>query len=187
MSPRLPHVTAETADDKQRTLLDDTKRQLGRVPNLYASMANGPAALKGYLAMRDALTKGVLTAKLREQLALLIAQENGCLYCLSAHTMRGGMMGFSDQELARTRNAQSGDPHTHAVLTIAREVMKTGGNVDDAVLTDARSAGVSDAELAEIVAHIALNVLSNYFNHLAQPELDFPAVDASLPAIEVTA
>lgn len=77
--------------------------------------------------MRDALTEGVLTAKLREQLALLIAQENGCPYCLSAHTMRGGMMGFSDQELARTRNAQSADPHTHAVLTIAREVMKTGG------------------------------------------------------------
>jgi uncharacterized peroxidase-related enzyme len=187
MSPRLPRVEPDTADDKQRELLKTTEKQLGRVPNLYAAMANGPAALSGYLAMRDALAKGSLNAKLRERLALLIAQENGCVYCLSAHTMRGGMMGFSPDELARTRNAQSDDPHIDAVLSIAREIMRSHGNVDDEMLEHARAAGVTDAELAEIVAHIALNVLSNYFNHLARPELDFPEVDGALPEIEANA
>ncbi|WP_250562629.1 carboxymuconolactone decarboxylase family protein [Sphaerisporangium fuscum] len=159
-------------------LLEETRRQLGRVPNLYAALANGPAALAGYLAMRDHLTRGVLRARLREQLALLVAQENHCTYCVSAHTLRGGKLGMSQDELARTREADADDPHTRAVLRLARDVMRTGGRVDDEALAAARAAGVTDAELAEIVAHVALNTLSNYFNHLARPDLDFPEVPA---------
>jgi uncharacterized peroxidase-related enzyme len=178
MTTRLPQLTPETAGPEQRTLLEETHRQLGRVPNLYAALANSPAALRGYLAMRDSLTKGVLTSRLREQLALLIAQENHCAYCLAAHTMRGARLGLSDEELAQTRRAEAADPHAHAVLTVAREVMWTGGDIGDETLAKARAAGVTDAELAEIVAHVALNVLSNYFNHLARPDLDFPAAPA---------
>ncbi|POX51179.1 alkylhydroperoxidase [Streptomyces sp. Ru71] len=160
-------------------LLDETRRQLGRLPNLYAALANGPAALAGYLALRDHLGRGELSLRVREQLALLIAQENHCTYCVSAHTLRGHKLGLTDQELARTREAADDtDPHTDAVLRLAREIMRTGGRVTDTALADARRAGVNDAELAEIVAHIALNTLSNYFNHLAQPDLDFPEVAA---------
>jgi len=171
--PRLPQLT-EDSDG----LLAETRRQLGRVPNLYAALANGPAALAGYLAMRDHLAKGVLKVRLREQLALLIAQENTCTYCVSAHTMRGHRLGMTDEELARTRQGVDDDPHTAAVLTITKKIMRTGGRVTDDDLATARAAGVTDEELAEIVAHIALNTLSNYFNHLAQPDLDFPEVRA---------
>lgn len=171
--PRLPQLT-----DDPSGLLAETRRQLGKVPNLYAALANGPAALAGYLAMRDQLSKGELTPRLREQIALLTAQENGCTYCVSAHTMRGKRMGMSDDELARTRSATDADPHADAVLRITHLVIHNAGRVTDADLDQARAAGVSDAELAEIVAHVALNVLSNYFNHLAQPELDFPEVAA---------
>ncbi len=172
--PRMPQLT-----DDPSGLLDQTRRQLGRLPNLYAALANGPAALAGYLALRDHLGHGVLTARLREQLALLAAQENHCTYCVSAHTLRGRKLGLSDEELARTREgADDSDPHADALLRVAREVMRTGGRVGDTALADARRAGVTNAELAEIVAHIALNTLSNYFNHLAQPDLDFPEVSA---------
>lgn len=172
--PRMPQLT-----DDRSGLLDQTRRALGRVPNLYATLANGPQALAGYLALRDHLGQGVLSARIREQLALLAAQENQCTYCVSAHTLRGGKMGLSEKELLRTREgADDGDPHADAVLRIAREVIRTKGRVDDTALDTARRAGVTDAELAEIVAHIALNTLSNYFNHLAQPELDFPEVTA---------
>lgn len=171
---RMPQL----ADDPSG-LLDQTRRQLGRLPNLYAALANGPAALAGYLALRDHLGRGVLPARLREQLALLAAQENHCTYCVSAHTLRGRKLGLSDEELIRTREAADDtDPHADAVLRLAREVMRTGGRVEDTALAAARRAGVTDAELAEIVAHIALNTLSNYFNHLAQPDLDFPEVSA---------
>ncbi|MDI2132844.1 carboxymuconolactone decarboxylase family protein [Yinghuangia seranimata] len=171
--PRIPVV-----DGDPEGLLEATQRQLGRVPNLYATLANGPQALAGYLAMRDALTKGVLRAKVREQLALLIAQENSCTYCVSAHTLRGSKMGFSDEQLVKTREAADDDPHVDAILRLAREVVRTRGRVDDDALAAARAAGVTDAELAEVVAHVALNTLSNYFNHLAEPELDFPEVKA---------
>ncbi|HEY8721893.1 carboxymuconolactone decarboxylase family protein [Pengzhenrongella sp.] len=183
MTDRLPPVTTDIAGTEQRALLEQTERKLGRVPNLYAAMANGPAALRGYLALRDALAGGVLGARLREQLALLIAQENECGYCISAHSMRGGRMGFSDDELARTRRAEAEDPHVQAVLTVARGIVRSGGGVSDELLADVRAAGVTDAELAEIVAHVALNVLSNYFNQLARPALDFPAVDPAPPVI----
>lgn len=157
-------------------LLPKVKAQLGRVPNLYATMANGPAALTGYLALREQLLTGVLSERLREQLALFIAQENGCDYCVAAHTFRGQkLLKMTDTEIAATRVADDADPHAAAILTVAREVMRTKGRVDDDTLDAARAAGVTDAELAEIVAHVALNVLSNYFNHLAKPDLDFPA------------
>ena len=172
---RLPLITTDIADDEQSALLAEVRRQLGRVPNLYAALANSPAALRGYLDLRGALTAGALDARLREQLALLIAAENGCDYCVAAHTMRAGRMGFTDREIADTRAARSVDPHADAVLRLARDILRTRGRIDDAALAAACSAGVSDAEISDIAGHIALNVLSNYFNHIARPELDFPA------------
>ncbi|HTJ32731.1 MAG TPA: carboxymuconolactone decarboxylase family protein [Dactylosporangium sp.] len=176
---RLPQLTAETADEQQRELLGETQRQLGRVPNLYAALANGPAALRGYLALRDALAHGVLRLRVREQLALLVANDNHCAYCVAAHTFRGGKLGMSGEQLAATRRAEDDDPHTAAILRVAREVRRTGGDVGDDLLAEVRAAGVTDAELAEVVAHVALNTLSNMFNHLARPELDFPKVEVA--------
>ncbi|MGW5572996.1 carboxymuconolactone decarboxylase family protein [Nocardia thailandica] len=173
---RLPLLSPETGDAEQAELLAEVRRQLGRVPNLYAAMANSPATLRGYLALRQALTAGKLGARVREQLALLVAAENGCEYCVSAHTLRAEKMGFTPEAIAATRDARAADPHAEAVLRVAREVSRTGGRVSDEQLAAARAAGVSDAELAEIVGHVALNVLSNHFNHLARPELDFALV-----------
>ncbi|WP_280240757.1 carboxymuconolactone decarboxylase family protein [Nocardia abscessus] len=171
---RLPLVPTDSADAEQIDLLTEVERQLGRVPNLYAAMANSPATLRGYLNLREALGRGKLSARIREQLALLIASENGCDYCTAAHTMRASRMGFIEQAIIDTRAARAADPHTDAILRIARAVLRTRGRIEDTTLASARAAGVSDAELSEIVGHIALNVLSNYFNHVAEPELDFP-------------
>ena len=177
--PRIDTVTADTADAEQRELLDATKRQLGKVPNLYATLAQSPAALRGYLALRDSLLTGVLDERQREQLALLIAQENACDYCIAAHTMRGSrLLKMTPDELLATRHAHDADPHTDAILRVAADVVANRGQITDSALRTAREAGVTAPELAEIVAHVALNVLSNYFNHLAQPELDFPAAPA---------
>ncbi|WP_328407969.1 carboxymuconolactone decarboxylase family protein [Nocardia sp. NBC_00403] len=178
---RLPLVSTETADAEQADLLTEVQRQLGRVPNLYAAMANSPATLRGYLTLRDALTKGKLSARVREQLALLVAGENGCDYCVAAHTMRAGRMGFTDEAIAATRAATAEDPHADAVLHFAKEVLQSRGRVDDGLIASARQRGVSDAELSEIVGHVSLNILSNYFNHVAQPELDFPPAAALTP------
>jgi uncharacterized peroxidase-related enzyme len=181
LMPRLPQLVTISATPEQQELLDLTRRQLGRVPNLYAAMAGGPAALRGYLALRDALVAGVLDSALRERLALLIAQDNRCTYCVSAHTMRMSKLGLDADEALRARAGESADPHAAAVLKVAAELLEARGRIGDDDLASARAAGVTDAELAEVVAHIALNTLSNYFNHLAEPELDFPEVALVLP------
>jgi uncharacterized peroxidase-related enzyme len=171
------HVTAPDLSPEQHHLLTQTRAQLGKVPNLYATIANGPAALRGYLALREALAGGALSDRTREQLALLVAQDNGCAYCVAAHTLRGTRLhGMSEAQLEQTRHAHDDDPHTDAVLRVARAVLRTGGRVDDVLVDHARQAGVTDEELMEIVGHVALNVFSNYANHLAQPDLDFPPV-----------
>ncbi|MEU5406308.1 carboxymuconolactone decarboxylase family protein [Nocardia asteroides] len=171
---RLPLIAADTADGEQAELLTEVERQLGRVPNLYAAMANSPATLRGYLRLRDSLSRGKLGARTREQLALLIAADNGCEYCVSAHTTRATKMGFTPEAIAATKAARAEDPHAAAVLRFARAVLRTGGRVGDEQLAEARASGVGDTELTEAVGHVALNVMSNYFNHVARPELDFP-------------
>lgn len=176
MAARIPVLDDESADAEQRELLDATRRQLGRTPNLYAAMANSPATLRGYLALRESLGQGALGDVDRERLALLVAEVNGCDYCVAAHTMRGGRLGLSAEELRATRDARADDPHARALLEVARSVLATGGRVEDDLVVSARERGVTDEELTEVVGHVALNVLSNFFNHLARPALDFPPV-----------
>jgi uncharacterized peroxidase-related enzyme len=178
---RLPLIDSTTASDKARALLDKTQAQLGLVPNLYRALANSPAALSGYLAFREALQRGRLAPRLREQLALVVAQVNHCEYCVSAHSLRGAKIGISSDELNSNRRADSIEPMTAAALKFARSVIERGGNITDADLATVRDAGFDDEGIAEIVAHIALNTYSNFFNHVAQPELDFPRVEVELP------
>jgi uncharacterized peroxidase-related enzyme len=173
---RLPTIDPTVANGAAKDLLDKTQAQLGRVPNLYRTMANAPAALDGYLSFRAALVRGLLSNQLREQLALLIAEENNCEYCVSAHSFRGQKIGLSPDELTANRRAEAGDAKTEAALRFARAVTQAKGAVSDTELAAVRAAGWSDAEIAEIVAHVALNAFSNYFNHVAQPALDFPRV-----------
>lgn len=162
------------ASGRAKELLDRTQAQLGRVPNLYKAMANSVAALDGYLSFRGALVQGKLTAALREQIALLTAALNTCEYCVSAHAFRGQKLGLSPEELARNQTAVASDAKTHAALTFVKALMAKNGAINTSELAALKAAGWSDEETGEIVAHVALNVFSNYFNHVAQPELDFP-------------
>lgn len=161
-----------------KALLEETKAQLGRIPNLYRTLAASPAALAGYLAFRKALQTGGLPARLREQIALLVAERNHCTYCVSAHMFRSGRLGITAEELVRNRQGTASDPATAAALRLTVAIVDRRGDVADADLDAARQAGWDDAAIGEIAAHVALNVFSNYVNHLARPELDFPLVEA---------
>jgi uncharacterized peroxidase-related enzyme len=170
-------IEPATATGEAAELLAQVQRSLGLTPNMTKVMANSPALLRGYLALAGALGGGVLPAGVREQLAIATAEYNGCAYCLSAHTYIGGKIAKVDAaevELART--SQSADPHTQALLTLSDAVARGRGHVDETVVAAVRAAGVTDAELGEVVGHLALNVLTNYFNLLAEVENDWPVV-----------
>lgn len=165
-----------TPDAKTAEMLDGVKKQLGSVPNIFATLAHSPAALGFYLQGSATLGGTALSARLREQLALTVAGANACDYCASAHTVFGRMRKIDDAELARNLAGRSDDAKTQAALTFARRIIDTRGHVADADLAALRDAGYSDAEAIEIVAVTALNIFTNYFNSIAGTEVDFPRV-----------
>jgi AhpD family alkylhydroperoxidase len=146
-------------------------------------MANSPALLKAYLALSGAVSGGVLPAGTRERLAISTAQLNGCEYCLSAHTHIGAAIVKVDTaELDAARTAHSDDPHIAALLQLSNEIAENNGDVGQAGLQAARRHGVTDEEIGEVVANLALNILTNYFNLLADVENDWPVVSVSAVA-----
>ncbi len=177
--PRLKAIETAEAEPKSRALLAGVQKKLGMTPNLMRTMANSPAVLEAYLGFGNALGKGTLPPKLREQIALTVSESNGCQYCLSAHSALGKMVGLGDEEIADSRRGVSPDRKTEAVLQFARKVVTERGWVSDDDMAAVRAAGASDAEIAEVVAHVAVNTFSNYFNHVAETDVDFPDVAAT--------
>jgi AhpD family alkylhydroperoxidase len=152
------------------------ERALGVAPNMMRAMANSPAVLDAYLAFSGALSKGRLPGRVQEQIALVAAVENDCGYCLAAHTVLGAKAGVSEEDLVAGRSGRASDPRTEAALTFAKAVIATRGFVSDEDLAAVRAAGYGDGEIGEIVAAVALNTFTNYFNSVGQTTLDFPAV-----------
>jgi uncharacterized peroxidase-related enzyme len=177
---RITLPTPEQTPAATLPLLDAVKKQLGVVPNLMKLVGNSAAALEGYLSLNDALSKGALDAKTRERIALAIAEFNGCGYCLSAHTYLGkNVAKLNDVEIAANRNGHSSDPKAAAAVHFAVRVALERGHVSDVDLNAVKAAGYSQAEIVEIVLHVALNTLTNYINEVAQTEIDFPVVNPS--------
>jgi uncharacterized peroxidase-related enzyme len=180
---RISIPTVDTAPEASKPLLAAVHKQLGVVPNLMKLVGHSPAALEGYLSLNGALGKGKLNAQLRERIALTVAEYNGCDYCLSAHDYLGrNVAKLSSTELEAARSARSEDARTEAALQFALRVAQSRGRVSDAELAALRLAGFDEASIVEIVANVAVNVLTNYINNVAQTDIDFPVVNAKLAA-----
>ncbi len=174
--PRLTAIDPARAEGKAKALLDGVQKTLGMTPNLMRTLANAPAALEAFLSLGQALGKGRLDAKTREAIALAVAGVNGCDYCASAHSALGARLSVSREELAANLEGHSADPTLAAILRFARAVVVERGWVSDADLAEARAAGLDDGQITEIVAAVAANIFTNYVNHVARTEVDFPLV-----------
>lgn len=179
--PRISALTTAQAPAASQPLLEAVHQKLGMVPNLLKTLAHSPAALRYYLSGSEALGGGSLPAALREQIALATAGANACDYCASAHTLMGKGAGLTATEMARNLNGRSEDTRAQAALDFASVVVRDRGQVDDAALQAVRAAGYSDADVVEIVAHVAANILTNYVNHVAGTVIDFPVVKTAPP------
>jgi uncharacterized peroxidase-related enzyme len=180
---RLSIPTIDKAPEASKPLFAAVKKQLGVVPNLMKLVGHSPAALEGYLSLNGALAKGKLDVKLRESIALAVAEFNGCDYCLSAHDFLGrNVAKMNGGEIEAAREGHSSDARTDAALHFARRVTESRGRVSDTEIAALRNAGFDEASVIEIVVTVALNVLTNYVNNVAQTDIDFPAVSAKLAA-----
>ncbi|QLY31728.1 carboxymuconolactone decarboxylase family protein [Nocardia huaxiensis] len=174
---RLPLIQPDTATGKAADLLAGVQKALGVTPNMTKAMVNSPAVLEAYLGFSGALGGGALSAPIRERIALLVAEENGCDYCLSAHSYIGANIAkLSADEIQAGRHGESADAKAAAVLTFATAVVRTRGGVEESDIKTAQAAGLTDGEITEVIANVALNVFTNYLNKAVDTDIDWPLV-----------
>jgi uncharacterized peroxidase-related enzyme len=176
---RLTALNPDEVTGKTKELFTAIEGKLGMVPNMMRTMGNSPAFLESYLNLSGALGGGSLSSQTGELIALTVAESNNCDYCLSAHTYIGANLVKIDVEtLTNARNGNASDTKTDAILKFAKTLVTKKGLVDDTDVNTIKAAGVSEGEIGEVIGHVALNILTNYFNNTAKTEIDFPVVKA---------
>jgi uncharacterized peroxidase-related enzyme len=171
---RIQLVDPDRTTGAIRGLFSEIRAKFALVPNLFRVLANAPAALEGLMGLGSALAAGALDKKTREQLALAIAESNLCAYCLSSHKATAAKIGLNQLEIEDAIRARAADTRTDAILKLARSIVVQRGELTDADLARARVAGLSDGEIVETVANVALNIFENYMSHVARVSIDFP-------------
>ncbi|WP_413558998.1 carboxymuconolactone decarboxylase family protein [Bdellovibrio sp. HCB209] len=168
-------INPQDTTGSHKKMLDQIEKGFGKVPNMFLAIGNSPAALESMWASFGALSKGKLGAKLGEKIAVLVADINRCEYCLAAHTVLGQKAGATAGEMAAAQAGEANDTRTQAALNFARRLVKTRGQVDAKDIADVRAV-FSEEEMAEILAHVALNTFTNYTNVAFGVPVDFPSV-----------
>lgn len=173
---RVSLIDRNTATGERKALLDQVQAAFGATPAMFRAVANSPAALRSMWGSFGALGEGTLGAKLAEQIAVAVADRNACEYCLAAHTALGRKAGASAEEMSAAQLGESADPRTAAALRFALKLVNERGQVSEADVQALRGAGFDDGHIVEIVAHVALNLFTNYVNVALAVPVDFPAV-----------
>ena len=184
---RIANIDPATATGAARQLLDAVHAQLGATPNFIRVLANSPKALEGFLGLYGAAAGFSLDKAMQERIALTVGEGNACAYCVSAHTAIGRHAGLSNEEMLLNRQGSSGDARAAAAVALARALNDNLGEITQAEFDAARSAGLSDAELVETIAVVALNIFTNILGKATQVEIDFPKVSLLQSASEQAA
>ena len=173
---RITIIDHSNANAEQKGLLDAIQSQLGMVPNFLKVFANSPVALKAFLGLHGVANEGSLSAMTRERIALALAQQNSCEYCLSAHTAIGRKAGLTGDEMAANRAGGSEDAKAAVAVKLARSLSEHRGDITTAELIEAREAGYTDADIVEIITHVGMNLLTNIIGKAGRIDIDFPKV-----------
>ncbi len=176
---RIELIDPVRTSGERKQLLDQIHGAFGATPAMFRAVANSTAALKSMWGSFGALAGGVIPPRLGEQIAVAVADRNACEYCLAAHTALGRKAGASGDEMAAAQQGESADPQTAAALRFALKLVEQRGRLADADVQALRAAGFGDEQIVEIVAHVALNLFTNYVNVALAVPVDFPAVRLS--------
>ena len=174
--PYIPALSRDAVSPAIGATLDAVQAKLGVLPNMFRTFAHTPVALNGYMQLSAATAAGTFNAKQREQIALAVSESNDCGYCIAAHGAIGKMVGLSEAQIMQARNGQADSSRDVAVLTLARRIVETHGHVPTAELDAFKAAGFDDAAILEVLTNVVLNIFTNYTNHVAGTEIDFPVV-----------
>jgi uncharacterized peroxidase-related enzyme len=170
------NIQPQQAPVASQPILAQIQKAFGATPNMFKAVAHSPAALQSMWAAFGALGHGTLGSRLGEQIAVAIANRNRCEYCLAAHTALGQKAGVSSQDMAAAQRGESADPKTAAALAFALKVVEQRAQIEDADVQSLRDNGFGDEQIVEIIAHVALNLFTNYINVALDIPVDFPKV-----------
>lgn len=179
---RIAVIDPNNATGEAKALLDLVHNDLGMVPNFIRVLANSPAALNAFLGIHKISASGTLDAKTRERIALAVAEQNACQYCVSAHTAIGRRAGLDNEEMMANRVGRSRDPKADAALAFANALVEQTGQISDADFNSVRAAGHTDGEIVEIITHVAMNIFTNILGKATGIEIDFPKIALSSAA-----
>ena len=174
---RIPTIDPKTATGQAKALLDGVQAALGAAPNFTRALANSPKALEGFLGLYGATGQFGLDKQTQERIALAVAEANACQYCVSAHTAIGRRAGLSNAEMLASRQGTADDAKAAAVVTLARALNDNRGTVSDVEFAAARKGGLSDADMVETIALVALNFFTNLIGKATRIAIDFPEVE----------
>lgn len=169
-------IQYDTASPEQKALFDAIQGQLGMVPNFLKIFANSPAALRAFLNLHSIAGQGSLDALARERIALAVAQQNACEYCVSAHTAIGRKAGLGKDEISANRSRSSQGAKAAVAVRFSRSLVENSGDVSTADLLEMRNAGYTDAEIVEVITLVGMNFLTNLIGKVSQMDIDFPRV-----------
>jgi uncharacterized peroxidase-related enzyme len=174
---RLKPVSPTLSTGKTQEIYKSVASEMGKVPNMLQIMGNSPDVLKAYLDFASTINRISLDEVLQELIALVVAEANGCSYCLSSHTYFARRLKVDSDTCLAARSAEALDSRVDSVLKFARALVIHHGHVTNEELNSVREAGFSESQITEIIAVVALNIFSNYFNAVALPEIDFPHIE----------
>lgn len=179
---RINVVTTEKANSEQKELYTAIQGQLGMVPNFLKVFANSPSALKAFLGLHSIASEGSLDGPTKERIALTLAEQNACQYCVSAHTAIGKKAGLTGAEIDANRLGSSQDAKAAIAVKFAKALAEHKGEVTTAELLEVRNAGYSESDIVEIITHVGMNILTNILAKASRVEIDFPKVDLNKAA-----
>lgn len=178
----IPALSRDAVAPAIGATLDGVQAKLGVLPNMFRTLAHTPVALNAYMQLSGATAAGKLNAKQREQIALAVGEANDCGYCIAAHGAIGKMVGLNEGQIMQARSAVADTPRDTAVLALAHRIVETRGRVPTAELDAFKAAGFDDAAILEVLTNVVLNIFTNYTNHIAGTEIDFPVVPKAAAA-----
>ncbi|MCL3782134.1 carboxymuconolactone decarboxylase family protein [Prolixibacteraceae bacterium JC049] len=168
--------TRDQVNSESQAIFDQLKKQLGMVPNLYATIGYSSSALSAFLAFSGSVGKETFSNKEIEAIKLAVSEANNCIYCKSAHTALAKMNGFSEEETLQIRNATIKDEKLNVLTSLAKQVAEKAGHADESVKERFFKAGYDAKALIDFVAIVAAVTFTNYAHALTNVEVDFPIV-----------
>jgi AhpD family alkylhydroperoxidase len=166
--------TREEVSPANQALFDNLRKGLGMVPNLYATLAHSEHALGNYLAFQNA--RSSITGKAREVINLVVSQVNSCEYCLAAHTVIGGMVGFTAEQLIEIRRGgASWDGKLDALAKLVKSIASERGHADPARVEAFFAAGWTKENLVDAIVIVGDKTVTNYLHGTTKVPVDFPA------------